>query len=226
MLIKYRKFGVLAVSLLMLLACTTAGLAAEPESSEGAEGVPALPLILQGKMDVNGVPVAAGSEILAYYEGNLIAKSTVDEEGEFSLNLNLAPENYGNLGEVEFYINGKKAELDISSADLESIETEGPGSIVEINVQGSVSSSSGSSDSDDDDENKATIVNKSEETSDPSADGEGTEGMEEDSEGNASAVESKGGAESSGNQPVIWVILAIAAILGAILILRKMIVGD
>ncbi|MCQ1534484.1 hypothetical protein FTO70_01985 [Methanosarcina sp. KYL-1] len=224
MLIKYRKFGVLAVSLLILLACTTGGMAAESESSEGAEGLPALPLILQGEMDVNGEPVATGSEILAYYEGKLIAKSTVDEEGEFSLNLNLAPENYGNLEEVEFYINDKKAELDISAADLESIETEGPGSIVEINVQGSVSSSSGSSNSDDD-ENEATIVNKSEETSEPSADGEDTDYLEEDSEGNTSDVEAKGGAESSGDQPVIWVILAIAAILGAILILRKMLVG-
>ena len=168
MLIKYRKLGILFISLMILLASAAGGLAADPEGSDDTGSLPELPLILKGDLDVNGEPVAAGSEIEAYYEGKLIAKSTVENEGEYVLNLNLATDDYDNLGEVEFFIDGNEADLEIPESQAAAIANEdAPGSIVEVDVQSSVSQpsepsgDSGNSDGSADGDNvgDAVIVN-------------------------------------------------------------------
>ena len=97
-LIKYRKFGVLILSLMILSVFAVLSVTAVSEENDSIEDVPELPLILQGGMDLDGPPVSAGCEIPAYYEGELIAKSTVGEGGRYSLYLNMTPENYTNSG--------------------------------------------------------------------------------------------------------------------------------
>lgn len=91
-------------------------------------------------MNVNGDPVPGGSEIMAYYEGELIAESTVEEEGRYNLNLNLVPENYTNIENMELYINGDKASFEIPASRMETIQNTASGSIIEVNINSSVSS--------------------------------------------------------------------------------------
>lgn len=232
MLIKYRKLGILSVSLMVLLMCAVGGLAADPEGSDDTGSLPELPLILKGDLDVNGEPVAAGSEIEAYYEGKLIAKSTVENEGEYVLNLNLATDDYENLGEVEFYIDGNAADLEIPESEAAAIANEDdPGSIVEMDVQGSVSQpseSSGGSDgsSDGDNEGGAVVItneNLSESPLDEAEDGlESEENVDNEMEAGAEA-EAKASSESPDAETTpIWGALAPIALLCAVLIVRKM----
>ncbi len=229
MLIKYRKLGILSVSLMILLACAVVGLAADPNGSEEIESLPELPLILKGDLDVNGAPVAAGSEIQAYYGGKLIAESTVKNEGEYVLNLNLGTDDYENLGDVEFYIDGNAADLTIPESKAAAIADEDvPGSIVEMDVQGSVSQPSGSSDgSNSDEENKAVVVTD-ENVSDSSVDepeeepGDEVNADNASGTGNVTEAEAKAPSESSGTQSIIWVVLGFVAVLGAVMIVRKM----
>jgi len=229
MLIKYRKLGILSVSLMILLACAVVGLAADPNGSEEIESLPELPLILKGGLEVNGAPVAAGSEIQAYYGGKLIAESTVKNEGEYVLNLNLGTDDYENLGDVEFYIDGNAADLTIPESKAAAIADEDvPGSIVEMDVQGSVSQPSGSSDgSNSDEENKAVVVTD-ENVSDSSVDepeeepGDEANADNASGTGNVTEAEAKAPSESSGTQSIIWVVLGFVAVLGAVMIVRKM----
>lgn len=233
MLIKYRKLGILFISLMILLASAACGLAADPEGSDDTGSLPELPLILKGDLDVNGEPVAAGSEIEAYYEGKLIAKSTVENEGEYVLNLNLATDDYDNLGEVEFYIDGNEADLEIPESQAAAIANEdAPGSIVEVDVQSSVSQSSepsgdsGNSDgsSDGDNVGDAVIVND-EDVSESSV--EEPEEMPESEEniesGTVAEAEGKTSSESPEAETTpIWGALAIVSLLSAVLLVRKM----
>ena len=235
MLIKYRKFGILSVSLMILLACAVVGLAADPEGSEESESLPELPLILKGELNVNGEPVVAGSEIQAYYDGKLIAKSTVKNEGEYVLNLNLATDDYENLGDVEFYIDGNAADLEIPESEVADVaNNDAPGSIVELDVQGSVSQSSESSydsDGSDDGDNQGAAVVKSgkgvsESSVEDPVESESEENVDngmEAEDGEVIEAEAKASPESSDAQTTpIWGALAPVALLGAVLIIRKM----
>ncbi len=235
MLIKYRKFGILSVSLMMLLACAVVGLAADPEGPEETESLPELPLILKGELNVNGEPVVAGSEIQAYYDGKLIAKSTVENEGEYVLNLNLATDDYENVGEVEFYIDGNAADLEIPESEAAAIaKKDSPGSIVELDVQGSVSQPSESSDdsdgSDDGDNQGAAVVKSAKDVSESSVEDPDEPESEENvdngleaEDGDVIEAEAKASSESSDAQttPILGA-LAPVALLGAVLIIRKM----
>ncbi len=233
MLIKYRKLGILFISLMILLACAVGGLAADPEGSGDTESLPELPLILKGDLDVNGEPVEAGSEIQAYYEGKLIAKSIVENEGEYVLNLNLATDDYENLGEVEFYIDGNAADLEIPESEVAAIANEdSPGSIVEMDVQGSVSQSSGSSGgSDDDEEENKVVVKTADDVSESSVEGpeeseyEGNvaNGQDAGEAGEDIEAEAKASSESSAAETTpIRGTLSLVALLGAVLIVRRM----
>ena len=233
MLIKYRKFGILSVSLMILLACAVVGLAADPEGSEESESLPELPLILKGELNVNGEPVVAGSEIQAYYDGKLIAKSTVKNEGEYVLNLNLATDDYENLGDVEFYIDGNAADLEIPESEVADVaNNDAPGSIVELDVQGSVSQPSESSDdsdgSDDGDNKGAAVVKSGKNVSESSVENPEEAESEENVDNGLEAGEgieadAKASSESPDAQTTpIWGALAPVAVLGAVLIIRKM----
>ncbi|HII00488.1 TPA: hypothetical protein HA351_02140 [Methanosarcinaceae archaeon] len=233
MLIKYRKFGILSVSLMILLACAVVGLAADPEGSGESESLPELPLILKGELNVNGEPVVAGSEIEAYYDGKLIAKSTVENEGEYVLNLNLATDDYENLEEVEFYIDGNAADLDIPESEADAIANkDSPGSIVELDVRGSVSqpseSSDGSDGSNDGDNQGAAIVKSGKDVSESPVEDPDEAESEENVDNGLEAgegieAEAKASSESPDAQTTpIWGALAPVALLGAVLIIRKM----
>lgn len=159
---KYRKFGVLILSLMILSVFAAVSVAALSEENDSIGDVPDLPLILHGGLDVNGEPVSEGSEILAYYEGELIAKSTVGEDGKYSLNLNLTPENYSNIENMELYINGDQASFEIPASQMETIGDKTPGSIAEVDIASSTSSSEGalSSGSSNDAKGEARVVKK------------------------------------------------------------------
>ncbi|MDD3043109.1 MAG: hypothetical protein PHV51_04315 [Methanosarcinaceae archaeon] len=227
-MINYRKLVCLVISLQIFFVLAACGLASA-EELEGTEKLPSLPLVLQGDLTVNGEPVSEGSEIRAYYEKAPIGDYKVEAEGKLNLILNLAPENYKNFENVEFYIDGAKAELDLQEADLEAIKNaEGiSGPVIEVNARSSVVSpagSGGSANSENAKEATPEVVNN-----------EGTEGAESDEvlddEKAASGQEgpvnagSKGGVKYSDDQPVFWVVLTVAAILGAILVMRKVLVG-
>lgn len=143
-MIKYRKFGVLTLSLMILSVFAVLCGTALSEENDSIEDVPELPLILQGGLNVDGDPVSEGSEILAYYDGELIAKSAVVEEGKYSLNLNLTSENYTNLGDVELYVNENNSSFKIPVSEIEAVNKTA-GSISEIDLE--VSASSEDSDS-------------------------------------------------------------------------------
>ncbi|MDQ1274773.1 MAG: hypothetical protein QG610_345, partial [Euryarchaeota archaeon] len=117
------------------------------EDNDSIGNVPDLPLILQGEMNVNGESISAGSDIMAYYGGELIAKSTAGEEGKYSLNLNLTPENYTNIENVELYVNGDKVSFDIPVSQIETIQNTASGSIIKVNINSSVSSIDNDTDS-------------------------------------------------------------------------------
>ena len=227
-MINYRKLVCLVISLQIFFVLAACGLASA-EELEGTEKLPSLPLVLQGDLTVNGEPVSEGSEIRVYYENTPIGDYKVEAEGKLNLILNLAPENYKNFENVEFYIDGAKAELGLQEADLEAIKNaEGiSGPVIEVNARSSVVSSAGSGGS-------ANSENAKEATPEV-VNNEGPEGTESDevledekaASDQKGAVDtgSKGGDKYSDDQPVFWVVLAITAILGAILIMRKVLVG-
>ncbi|MEL7664036.1 MAG: hypothetical protein AAGU10_07900 [Methanosarcina mazei] len=140
-MVKCRKFGLLILSLIMLFIFAAVNATALSEDNDSIGDAPDLPLILQGEMDLNGQPASAGCEITAYYEGELIAKSTVGEGGRYSLYLNMTPENYTNIGDVELYVDGNKASSGIPVSNIENIESKEPGSIIEVDINNSASSS-------------------------------------------------------------------------------------
>jgi len=234
MLIKYRKLGILFISLMILLACAVGGLAADPEGSDDVASLPELPLILKGDLDVNGEPVEAGSEIQAYYEGKLIAKSTVENEGEYVLNLNLATDDYENLGEVEFYIDGNEADLEIPETEAAAIANkDAPGSIVEVDVQGSVSqpsgSSGGSDGSDDGDKLGNAVVKNSGDVSESQLEEAEEEPEFEENVDNGQeageageGIEAEAKASSDAQTTPIWGGLAFVTLLSAVLVVRRM----
>lgn len=135
-----RKFGMLVLSLIILSVFAAVNATALSEDNESIEDVPDLPLILWGGMNVNGEPVSAGCEIMAYYDGELVAKSTIEEDGKYTLNLNLNPENYISIENMELYINDDKASFEIPVSQIETLQSMVPGSIVEIDINSSVSS--------------------------------------------------------------------------------------
>jgi len=190
-LIKYRKLGVLILSLMILSVFAVLCVTALSEENDSIGDVPSLPLILRGGLNVNGDPVSEGSEILAYYEGELIAKSTVGEEGKYSLNLNLTPENYTNLGDVELYVYENNSSFKVPASEIEAVNKT-PGSISEIDLEVSTSadtdtsSSSGDSSSNGDSVGEVKIVKKDSE----SEDSDEEDSDEEDSESEDSTEES------------------------------------
>lgn len=241
-LIKYRKFVVLILSLMILPVFAAVSVTALSEENDSIGDVPDLPLILQGGLDVNGEPVSEGSEILAYYEGELIAKSTVGEEGKYSLNLNLTPENYTNIGDVEFYVNGNLTSFNVPASEIEAIQNNTPGSITEVDLEGSVSSAEGDSSSNStdssssgDSEGDVKIVKKDSESSEDSAeeslteDGKSrspSEGVSEDSVDIQEPVsqvsdEESEGAEESGYSTFFTGLLFVTALFGAFLIIKR-----
>jgi len=174
-LIMCRKFGMLVLSLIVLSVFAAVNATALSEDNDSIGNVPDLPLILQGEMNVNGESVSAGSDIMAYYGGELIAKSTAGEDGKYSLNLNLTPENYTNIENVELYVNGDKVSFEIPASQIETIQNTASGSIIEVNINSSVSSidndtdSGGSSGS----TGEARVVNKDTDESETSDKTEG-----------------------------------------------------
>ncbi|WP_410510417.1 hypothetical protein RSJ42_17660 [Methanosarcina hadiensis] len=165
-----RKFGMLVLSLIILSVFAAVNATALSEDNESIEDVPDLPLILRGGMNVNGEPVSAGREITAYYDGELVAKSTIEENGKYTLNLNLNPENYTSVENMELYINNTKVNFEIPVSQIEAVHSMVPGSIIEVDINSSVSSidsgtgSGGSSGS----TGEARVVNKGVGESEPS----------------------------------------------------------
>ena len=230
-LIKYRKFGVLTLSLMILSVFSVLSVTALSEESDSIEDVPDLPLILHGELNVNGGSVSEGSEILAYYEEELIAKSTVGEEGKYSLNLNLPPENYTNIGEVEFYVNGNIASIDIPASEIEAIKNNTPGSITEVNLVGFVSSAEGDlSSGNGDGTGEARVVKKYPASSENSTESENSEddfakGVKESSDIQepVSQTGDEGGDDASkaGYSTFFTGLLFITALFGAFLIIKR-----
>lgn len=240
-MIKCRKFGVLILSLIILSVFAAVNVTALSEENDSIEDVPDLPLILQGEMDVNGEPVSAGSEITAYYEGEIIARSTVEEEGEYSLNLNLASEDYANIENVELYINGNEASFELPASQVETIESTSSGSILEVDINSSVSSddetdSGGNSDS----TGEAKIVEKNTTESetganseasltgeDSTADGEDPVSQADGEDGESpddAATEDTGDTESTadaGYSTVFTVLLFVVAVFSALLVIKR-----
>lgn len=217
------------------------------EENDSIEDVPALPLILRGGLNVDGNPVSEGSEILAYYDGELIAKSTVGEEGKYSLNLNLTPENYTNLGDVELYIYENNSSFKIPVSEIEAVNKTA-GSISEIDLEVSASSadndtsssstsSSGSGDSvgevkivtKDSDSGDSAEDDSAEESSTEEGDSQKTssaEGVTESSVGMSDPVSQadEGETESteeSGYSTFFTGLLFITALLGAFYVIKK-----
>ncbi|AKB17167.1 MULTISPECIES: hypothetical protein [unclassified Methanosarcina] len=242
-MIKYRKFGVLILSLMMLSVFAVLNVPALSEENDSMIDVPTLPLILRGGLNVDGEPVSEGSEVMAYYEGELIAKSTIGEEGKYNLNLNLTPENYTNIGKVELYVYEDNSSFEIPASEIEAINKT-PGSISVIDLEGSVSSadinkSSNSKDSSSngDSEGDVKIVKKDSEPSEDSAEEssieEGdsqkaisAEGVNEgsvDMQEPVSQVSEEGskGAEKSGYSTFFTGLLFITALLGAFYVIKK-----
>ncbi len=230
-MIKYRKFGVLTLSLMILSVFAVLSVSALSEENDSIEDVPDLPLILRGGLDINGAPVSEGSEILAYYEGKLIAKCIVGEEGKYSLSLNLPPENYTNIGEVEFYVNGNISGLNIPASEIEAIKNNTPGSIIEVNLEGSVSSTEEDSRSGNGDgTGEARIVKKDSASSENSTESENSEddfakGVKEssDTQEPVSQTGDEGGEDASkaGYSTFFTGLLFITALFGAFLIIKK-----
>ena len=230
-LIKYRKFGVLTLSLMILSVYSVLSVTALSEESDSIEYVPDLPLILHGELNVNGGSVSEGSEILAYYEEELIAKSTVGEEGKYSLNLNLPPENYTNIGEVEFYVNGNIASIDIPASEIEAIKNNKSGSITEVNLEGFVSSAEGDlSSGNGDGTGEARVVKKYPASSENSTESENSEddfakGVKESSDIQepVSQTGDEGGDDASkaGYSTFFTGLLFITALFGAFLIIKR-----
>jgi hypothetical protein len=242
-LIKYRKFGVLILSLMILPVFAVASVTALSEENDSIGDVPDLPLILHGGLDVNGEPVSEGSEIMAYYEGEIIAKSTVGEDGQYSLNLNLTPENYTNIGSMELYVNGDKASFEIPASQMEAIEDKTPGSIAAVDIVFSASSSDGdtSSGSSNDAKGEARVVKKdtagseapendedsseagfAEEDEDGTVDAQGPVSQEGDDEGeDAEGAEGAEGTEDAGHSTVFTALVFIAALIGAFIVARR-----
>jgi hypothetical protein len=195
--------------------------------------VPELPLILHGGLNVDGAPVSEGSEILAYYEGELIAKSTVGEEGKYSLNLNLTPENYTNLGEVEFYVNGNITSLNIPASEIESIINNTSGSIAEVDLEGSVSSAEGDSSSGNGGgTGEARVVEKDSASSENSTeagnskDASFSKGVKESSADTQEPVTQAGdeggeGATKAGYSTFFTELLFVTALFGAFLVIKR-----
>jgi len=186
-LIKYRKLGVLILSLMILSVFAVLCVTALSEENDSIEGVPALPLILRGGLNVDGDPVSEGSEILAFYEGELIAKSTVGEEGKYSLNLNLTPENYTNLGDVEIYVFENNSSFKIPASEIGAVNKT-PGSISEIDLE--VSSSSADTDTSSSSEDSSSNGDSVGEVKIVKKDSESEDSDEEDSDEEDSTEES------------------------------------
>ncbi|WP_440946082.1 hypothetical protein ACSAZL_18710 [Methanosarcina sp. T3] len=243
-MIKYRKFGVLILSLMILSVFAVLSVTALSEENDSIGDVPALPLILRGGLNVDGDPVSEGSEILAYYEGELIAKSTVEEEGKYSLNLNLTPENYTNLGDVELYVYEDNSSFKIPASEIEAVNKT-PGLISEIDLEVSVSSadtnkssSSTDSSSNGDSVGDVKIVKKDPESEDSTEDDSAEDDSAEDSqkasveganEGSVDIQEpvSQAGeeetesTEKSGYSTFFTGLLFITALLGAFYVIKK-----
>lgn len=247
-MIKYRKFGVLILSLMISSVFAVLSVPALSEENDSIGDVPALPLILRGGLNVDGEPVSEGSEILAYYEGELIAKSTVGEAGKYSLNLNLTPENYTDIGKVELYVYEDNSSFKIPVSEIEAINKT-PGSISEIDLEGSVSSadtnqssSSTDSSSSGDSEGDVKIVKKDSESSKNSTEEDSSEenSTEEGDSQKASSAEGVNegsvdipepvsqageegseGAEKSGYSTFFTGLLFITALLGAFYVIKK-----
>jgi hypothetical protein len=250
-LIEYRKIGVLILSLMMLPVFAAVSVTALSEENDSIGDVPDLPLILHGGLDVNGESAEAGSEIMAYYEGELIAKSTVEEEGKYNLNLNLTPENYTNIEKVELYVNGNKASFEASQ--IEGIKGKTPGSIIETDITCSASSidndtasvdyDTGSSSSSNG-KGEARVVNKDtsgSETDEKAAGNSeaGFAGEDEDSivdsevpvsqagdeEGenveDVEGAEGAEGAENAGHSTLFTALVFVAALFGAFMVARR-----
>ncbi|MDD4331902.1 MAG: hypothetical protein PHU28_06235 [Methanosarcinaceae archaeon] len=236
-LINYGKYGCFMLSLLLFFAASGLGSA---EELGGGDEIPSLPLVLQGDLTVNGDPVSAGAEILAYYGEAPIGSYTVESEGKLNLVLNLAPENYEDFENVKFQIDGDEAELELRKTDLEAIKNSKgvSGPIIEVSASGLLSSPSSSKKSSNSKltapaESKANEEAKNEALGEDKTESKAPEGIFEGDK-RSSALEESGKAEVaskgeankySEDQPTFWVVLAIAAILGAILIMRKVLVG-
>ena len=229
-LIKYRKFGVLILSLMILPVFAAVSVTALSEVNDPIGGVPDLPLILHGGLDINGGPVSKGSEIMAYYEGELIAKSTVGEKGKYSLNLNLPPESYTNIGEVEFYVNGDIASFNIPASEIEAITTKTPGSITEVSLEGSVSSAGDSSSGNGDGTGKARVVKIDSASSEnptqaENSKGDFAKGVKESSadtqEPGSQAGAEEGEGAATGYSTVFTGLLFVTALFGAFLIIKR-----
>lgn len=235
MLINYRKLVFLVLSLQLFFAFAACGLASaeELEETEETSSIPSLPLTLQGSLTVNGEQISEGSEIMAYYKGNPVGKYTVETEGKLDILLNLAPNDYIDFENVEFSINGAEAELGFQESDLKAIKNaEGiSGPVIKVDTLNSIvssSSSDGSGNSKDANESTAMVASNDSSEDAKSAevleDGENGEDAVVQDESAKTGVDTKGDVDYTGKQPVFWVVLAITAILGAILIMRKKLV--
>lgn len=242
-LIKYRKLGVLILSLMILPLFAAVSVTALSEENDSVGDVPDLPLILHGGLDVNGEPAETGSEIMAYYEGELIAKSTVEEEGIYSLNLNLTPENYTNVENVEIYVNGDKASFEIPTSQMEAINDKKPGSIAEVDIAYSASSGDGNtgSSSSNDATGEARVVNKDTaesetpekaedypeagfagEDEDGAVDAKGPVSQEDAEEGeDVEGAEGAEGTEDAGYSTVFTALLFVASLFGAFMVIKR-----
>lgn len=239
----------LILSLIILPVFAAVSVTALSEDNDLIGDVPDLPLILHGELDFNGESVSAGSEIMAYYEGELIAKSTVGEGGRYSLNLNLTPENYTNIGNVELYVNGDKVSFEIPVSQMETIENASQGYIAEVDIIYSTSSTDGNTGSSggggstgeariaEKDTAESEASDRTEgsseasfagEDEDDTADAEGPVSQVDDGEGEdikdvegAEGTEDAEGAEDAGYSSIFTALLFIAALFGAFMVIKR-----
>ncbi|WP_129582736.1 hypothetical protein [Methanolobus psychrotolerans] len=132
-----------------------AGMSVMPAQAD-PNGIPPLPLILEGSVNLGDEAAVTGTEITAELDGKVIGSTIIGSDGIYGdqpstkLVVTCEPENYDN---IEFYVNG--VESDISGVDFSSVN---PGDTVSLDMavsatlvedtDGSAKSSSSSDSSD------------------------------------------------------------------------------
>ena len=125
MKINYRVFVSFAMTLQILILLF--GIAAIPVA---AEGIPSLPLVLQGTVLVDGEPAPINTEITAKVNGDVVGTTEVDPDGVYGaqpgtkLYITCEPDNYG---DIKFYVNGVESQL----VDVDILKNANSGDVLE-----------------------------------------------------------------------------------------------
>ena len=125
MKINYRVFVSFAMTLQILILLF--GIAAIPVA---AEGIPSLPLVLQGTVEVDGEPAPENTVITAKVNGDVVGTTEVDQEGVYGsqpgtkLYITCEPDDYE---DIKFYVNGVESQL----VDVDVLKNANSGDVLE-----------------------------------------------------------------------------------------------